>query len=86
MLRSHQPAILINDRLAGRGDFATPEQFVPPTPPAGRWESCITMNDSWGWNTQDQDYKSSREIVHTLCETAGRGDGWSERCRLARSG
>jgi alpha-L-fucosidase len=73
LLRSHNAAVLINDRLPGRGDFATPEQFVPPTPPRGRWESCITMNDSWGWNVDDDDYKSSREIVHTLCETAGRG-------------
>ena len=73
LLRSHNPNVLVNDRLPGCGDFATPEQFVPPEPPAGRWESCITMNDSWGWNTADDDYKSSREIVHTLCETAGRG-------------
>lgn len=73
LLRRHNPAVLVNDRLPGRGDFATPEQFVPPTPPGGRWESCITMNDSWGWNVDDHDYKSAREIVHTLCETAGRG-------------
>jgi alpha-L-fucosidase len=73
LIRSRQPGCLINDRLPGRGDFATPEQFIPATPPAGRWESCLTMNDSWGWNPTDTGYKTPRAIVHALCETAGRG-------------
>ena len=68
-----QPGILINDRLPGQGDFLTPEQFVPPTAPGERWETCFTMNDSWGWNPDDTNYKSPRTIVHALCETAGRG-------------
>ena len=73
LLRARQPEILINDRLPGHGDFETPEQFIPATPPPGRWESCLTMNESWGWNPQDTNYKSPRAIVHALCETAGRG-------------
>ncbi len=73
LARELQPDILINERLPGHGDFLTPEQFVPPTPPAQRWETCFTMNDSWGWNPDDTDYKSPRAIVHALCETAGRG-------------
>ena len=73
LVRDLQPDCLVNDRLPGEGDFETPEQFVPPTPPDGRWEACMTMNASWGWNTDDPDYKSARELVHTLCETAGRG-------------
>ena len=73
LLRSLQPTIMINNRLPGRGDFDTPEQFIPPTNPGRRWESCLTMNESWGWNPDDPHYKSSRDIVHALCETAGRG-------------
>ncbi len=73
LLRTLQPGILVNDRLPGRGDFATPEQFIPPTSPAGRWESCLTMNESWGWNPDDRQYKSARTIIHALCETVGRG-------------
>ena len=37
MMRELQPGLLINDRLPGVGDYATPEQFVPPTPPEGKW-------------------------------------------------
>lgn len=73
LIRSLQPSILINDRLPGVGDFATPEQFVPAAAPEGRWETCLTMNHSWGWNPADTRYKSSRSLVHTICEVAGKG-------------
>lgn len=73
LIRTLQPGALINDRLPGHGDFATPEQFIPAAAPAQRWETCLTMNDSWGFNPDDTRYKSKRAIVHALCETAGRG-------------
>jgi alpha-L-fucosidase len=73
LVRELQPGALINDRLPGFGDFTTPEQFVPPLPPEGRWETCLTMNNSWGYVPGDHAYKSARQIIHTLCEIAGRG-------------
>ena len=73
MIRGLQPGILINDRLPGQGDFTTPEQFVPATPPGGLWETCMTMNHSWGYVPDDDEYKSGRELIHTLCEVTGRG-------------
>jgi alpha-L-fucosidase len=73
MIRDLQPGILINDRLPGQGDFETPEQFVPPQPPARRWETCMTVNESWGHNTVDRAFKSPAALIHTLCEVAGRG-------------
>ena len=73
MIRSLQPDILINDRLPGFGDFDTPEQFVPPRPPDRAWETCMTINESWGYTPADHNFKSGRTIVHTLCEIAGRG-------------
>lgn len=71
-IRRLQPAIIVNDRLPGVGDFATPEQFVPETAPTGRWETCLTMNESWGWNPEDTQYKSDRRLVHTLCEVTSK--------------
>jgi alpha-L-fucosidase len=73
MMRALQPDLLINDRLPSVGDYVTPEQFVPATPPSGKWETCMTMNESWAWNPADGDYKSPRSLVHTLCEVVGRG-------------
>jgi alpha-L-fucosidase len=72
-IRRLQPECLVNERLPGAGDFDTPEQFVPATPPERPWETCLTMNSTWGWCPADTGYKSSRELVHTLCEVAGRG-------------
>ena len=73
MIKELQPDILINDRLPEQGDFETPEQFVPAQPPASRWETCLTMNESWGYNPSDTDLKSPRQLIHTLCEVAGKG-------------
>ena len=53
LIHSLQPDILVNDRLPGFGDFETPEQFVPPRPLGRAWETCMTMNESWGYNPTD---------------------------------
>jgi len=36
-------------------------------------ESCITMNDSWGFNITDRNYKSTKELIHLLVKDAGLG-------------
>jgi alpha-L-fucosidase len=73
MIRSLQPEVIINDRIPGYGDYQTPEQAVPPKPPEGPWETCLTINNSWGYNPSDKDLKSTRSLIHTLCEVAGKG-------------
>lgn len=73
MIRQLQPNILLNDRLPGFGDFDTPEQFVPAQPPERAWETCMTMNESWGYNPSDTDFKSVRQLIHSLCEVASKG-------------
>jgi len=73
MILGLQPGIMINDRLPGQGGYATPEQFVPPQPLPGPWETCLTMNETWAYNPNDTRYKSARALVHRLCEIAGKG-------------
>jgi alpha-L-fucosidase len=73
LIRTLAPDALVNDRLPGFGDFDTPEQFIPAVPPARAWETCLTINESWGYNPQDTRYKSPRQLVHALCEVAGKG-------------
>jgi alpha-L-fucosidase len=73
LIRELQPGILVNDRLPTVGDFETPEQFVPAQAPARTWETCMTLNESWGYNPDDGAWKSPRQVVHTLCEVAGKG-------------
>lgn len=73
MIRELSPATVVNDRLPGQGDYATPEQAIPVVAPAGAWETCLTMNDSWSYNPDDRNYKPARYLLDTLCEVVGRG-------------
>jgi alpha-L-fucosidase len=34
-------------------------------------ETCETMNNSWGFNLQDKQYKSSKALIHYLVKAAG---------------
>ena len=73
MIRALQPDIVLNDRLPGVGDYDTPEQAVPLTPPARAWETCMTMNHSWGNVAADREWKSTRYLLTVLAEVAGGG-------------
>lgn len=88
MCRELQPSVLVNNRVgkgrdgmagltkegAHAGDFGTPEQEVPGTGLVGvDWESCMTMNDTWGYNAKDANWKSSTTLIRTLIETASKG-------------
>jgi alpha-L-fucosidase len=80
MVRSLQPHILINNRsgwdVSGSTmpeDFDTPENSVKASAPYRDWESCDTINHSWGWNRADGDWKSVGQLLGNLVACAGRG-------------
>ena len=73
------PNILINNRLGGgyRGDTETPEQHIPATGFPGRdWESCMTMNGTWGYGKNDHNWKSTTTLIHNLCDIASKGGNY----------
>jgi alpha-L-fucosidase len=70
---SRQPDTILNARMRGQGDYETPEQGVPILPPAPPWEFCMTMNDSWGYQPRDTNYKSTTQIIRTFAEVVGMG-------------
>ncbi|WP_025225784.1 alpha-L-fucosidase [Fimbriimonas ginsengisoli] len=72
-LLAWQPNAIFNSRLLDYGDYATPEQGMPIEPPDGPWEFCVTVNDSWGYQVQDHNHKSVRQIVRMFAETIGMG-------------
>ncbi len=56
------------------GDYGTPEQEIPATGlPDVDWETCMTMNDHWGYNKTDMDFKSSKELLRNLADIASKG-------------
>ncbi len=68
MVRQLQPDILINNRAKIPEDFTTPGQKITAT--AEPWESCMTMNDSWGYQRADDDWKPPKTIVRNLVTCA----------------
>jgi alpha-L-fucosidase len=74
-----QPNIIMNNRLGGgyRGDTETPEQFIPaPGYPGRDWETCMTMNDTWGFKSWDNNWKSSETLLHNLINIASKGGNY----------
>jgi alpha-L-fucosidase len=72
-LQQWQPEVILNSRMRGYGDYKTPEQGVPIMPPEGAWEFSVTMNDSWGYQPHDMNYKSMRQLIRMFAEVIGMG-------------
>jgi len=91
-LKELKPSIIINNRVGkGRkgmeglskddqqyvGDFGTPEQQIPATGlPGVDWESCMTMNRTWGFKSDDHDWKSAETLVRNLVDIASKGGNY----------
>jgi len=74
LLLKETPTTIINSRLQGYGDYATPEQGVPITKPKNNyWELCMTMNNSWGYQPNDQNYKSVNQIIRIFVDCLSMG-------------
>jgi alpha-L-fucosidase len=74
-----QPGIISNNRLGGGfpGDTETPEQSIPARGFVGRdWESCMTMNDTWGFKADDHNWKSAETILRNLIDIASKGGNY----------
>ncbi|MFH4967433.1 alpha-L-fucosidase [Gaetbulibacter sp. M240] len=73
------PSLITNNRLGGgyNGDTDTPEQFVPQTGFPGRnWETCMTMNDTWGYKSTDNNWKSTKIILQTFIDIVSKGGNY----------
>ena len=91
-VRSLKPSIIINNRVdKGRnelhgmykedqnkyaGDFGTPENVILKTASSLAWESCMTMNDTWGYKTKDNNWKSAKMLIHDLIDVNSKGGNY----------
>jgi len=74
-----KPGLIQNNRLGGgyKGDTETPEQFIPATGYPGRdWETCMTMNDTWGFKSYDHNWKSTELLIRNLVDIASKGGNY----------
>jgi len=76
MVRQLQPDIIVNNRNQMPGDFSTPEQKIVAETNGRAWESCMTLNDSWGYQRADDNWKSSKTIVRNLISCARDGGNY----------
>ncbi len=73
------PNLITNNRLGGgyEGDLETPEQYIPGTGiPGKNWESCMTMNNTWGFKSKDNAWKSTVVIIRNLIDIASKGGNY----------
>jgi alpha-L-fucosidase len=91
-VRGLKPNIIINNRVGrGRqgmqgmnktdrqysGDFGTPEQQIPANGlPGVDWESCMTMNTTWGFKFYDDKWKSPEVLIRNLIDIASKGGNY----------
>lgn len=71
-----QPEIIVNNRNRLPGDFSTPEQRIEAEKGGRAWESCMTLNDSWGYHRSDDDWKSPRTVIKNLISCARDGGNY----------
>ena len=70
------PSMISNNRLGTgfKGDTKTPEQHIPPRGyPGELFEVCMTMNNTWGYKTQDTNWKSVHQLLQNLSDITSKG-------------
>ena len=71
-----QPDIIVNNRNRLPGDFSTPEQTIKAESGGRAWESCMTLNDSWGFQRADDNWKTPRTVIRNLITCARDGGNY----------
>lgn len=80
MVRELQPHVILNERLdlPDGFDMRTPEQFPPRewVKVNGEpfvWEACHTFSGSWGYNRDEDCWKSVDQLVKMLIDSVSKG-------------
>jgi len=70
-----QPRCLVSGRVGHEvGDYGSfGDNQIPVGRIAGDWETPATLNDTWGFKTDDHKWKSVRELIFLLVDLAGKG-------------
>lgn len=81
MIRELLPNAIVNNRSRLPGDFDTPEQRIPAAPvrrgqERRLWETCMTINNHWGYAAADHNHKSVRQLIHNLVDIVSKGGNY----------
>ncbi|MEG3023524.1 MAG: alpha-L-fucosidase [Akkermansia sp.] len=89
LVRSKQPKVVMNNRFyysptvkemgamkavsRDKGDFTTPEHYIPQKGIPGDWEACMSLNGTWGYSASNTNWKTDTELLRQLTDTVSRG-------------
>lgn len=78
LVKSLQPNCIVSGRIGnGLGEYMTTgDNFIPRLPYEGDWEVPATLNDTWGFNKDDHNWKNAEEIIHLLVKINSRGGNY----------
>lgn len=89
-LRTLKPSLIINNRIGkarsgmqgtnkyenAAGDFSTPEQEILQSTLQDYWESCMTLNNNWGFVKNDNNWKSVQTLIDNLVDVTAKGGNY----------
>jgi alpha-L-fucosidase len=77
IVHSPQPACLIDGRLGTSGDYvSTGDNAIPNLKQEGDWETPATINHTWGFKKDDDDWKSPGDITFKLIDIVSKGGNY----------
>jgi alpha-L-fucosidase len=77
ILRELQPATLIDGRLGAAGDYRSMgDNAIPNTVVEGDWEVPATLNHTWGYKKDDNDWKSPEDLTFKLVDIVSKGGNY----------
>jgi alpha-L-fucosidase len=77
LVRTLQPNTLIDGRLGESGDYvSTGDNVIPTQARTEAWEVPATLNHTWGYRTDDHDWKSVGDVVFKLVDVASKGGNY----------
>lgn len=70
-----QPECLVNGRVGNeKGDYSSlGDNQIPRGPVEGDWETPATINDTWGFKVDDENWKSTETLLRLLVDLASKG-------------
>lgn len=78
LVKELQPNCIVSGRIGNQlGEYmTTSDNCIPLLPYEGDWEVPATLNDNWGFNKDDHNWKSAEEIIHLLVKINSRGGNY----------
>ncbi|MBM3883203.1 MAG: hypothetical protein FJ387_26405 [Verrucomicrobia bacterium] len=74
MIPNRSPAELDELRDIGVDSLSHADRHIPANPfPGWHWETCMTLDQSWGYKANDHNWKTPATVIRQLVEVTSKG-------------